>query len=64
MFHDSQIFMMLLVNYRSNFVTLLRSLLTEIIDFISKLPTASISFLVIVTIRLLMYLLGSFYTKN
>lgn len=63
MFHDSQIFM-LLVNYRSNFVTLLRSLLTEIIDFISKLPTASISFLVIVTIRLLMYLLGSFYTKN
>ena len=64
MFHDSQIFMMLLVNYRSNFVTLLRSLLKEIIDFISKLPTASISFLVIVTIKLLMYLLGSFYTKN
>lgn len=64
MFHDSQIFMMLLVNYRSNFVTLLRSLLKEIIDFISKLPTASISFLVIATIRLLMYLLGSFYTKN
>ena len=64
MFHDSQIFMMLLVNYRSNFVTLLLSLLKEIIDFISKLPTASISFLVTVTIRLLMYLLGSFYTKN
>ena len=64
MFHDSQIFMMLLVNYRSNFVTLLLSLLKEIIDFISKLPTASISFLIIVTIRLLMYLLGSFYTKN
>lgn len=62
MLPDSQIFMLLVNKYRSTFAFFLRSLLKEIIDFISKLSTASISFLVIVTIRFLVYLLGSLNT--
>ena len=62
MFHDSQIFMLLVNKYRSTFAFFLRSLLKEIIDFISKLSTASLSFLVIVTIKFLVYLLGSLNT--